>query len=36
MVAEGSEPIAISLQMLMDGRAALHLSWSDQEEPFGD
>ena len=35
-IAEGSAPIGTNLQMLMDGRAALTLSWSDQEEPFGD
>jgi site-specific DNA recombinase len=35
-IAEGEVSIVANLQMLMDGRIAVPLSWSDQEEPFGD
>jgi len=34
MIAKGELPIATNLQMLMDGRAALPLSWNDQEQLF--
>ena len=32
-IAEGEVSPGTSLQMLMDGRVALHLGWHDQEEP---
>jgi len=35
-IAEGAVPIAISLQMLMDGRIVLPLGWKDQEQLFTD
>jgi site-specific DNA recombinase len=35
-IAEGAGLIAISLQMLMDGRVDLPLSWNDQEHLFTD
>jgi len=35
-IAEGSAPLATNLQMLMDGRLALPLSWNDQEQLFID
>jgi site-specific DNA recombinase len=35
-IAEGEVPIATNLQMLMDGRVALPLSWNDQEQLFTD
>ena len=35
-IAEGSAPSATNLQMLMDGRVALPLSWNDQEQLFTD
>ena len=35
-IAEGEVPIETNLQMLMDGRIALPLSWSDQERLFID
>jgi site-specific DNA recombinase len=33
-IAEGNIPLRINLQMLMDGRTALPLSWADQERLF--
>jgi ParB-like chromosome segregation protein Spo0J len=33
-IAEGSAPLGANLQMLMDGRVALPLSWNDQEQLF--
>ena len=33
-IAEGEVPIETNLQMLMDGRVALPLSWNDQEQLF--
>ena len=35
-IAEGEVPITTNLQMLMDGRVALPLSWNDQEQLFTD
>ena len=35
-IARGEAPIAINLQMLMDGRVALPLGWKDQEQLFTD
>jgi len=35
-IAEGKVPIATNLQMLMDGRIGLPLSWNDQEQLFTD
>ena len=35
-IAEGNLPPGTSLQMPMDGRVALPLSWKDQERHFND
>jgi site-specific DNA recombinase len=35
-ISESHMPPGINLQMLMDGRVALPLSWNDQEHLFGD
>jgi len=35
-IAEGSEPAATNLQMMMDGRIALPLAWEAQEQLFTD
>ena len=35
-IAEGKVPNETNLQMLMDGRVALPLSWNDQEQLFID
>jgi site-specific DNA recombinase len=35
-IAEGVVPTSTNLQMLMDGRVDLPLSWNDQEQLFTD
>jgi hypothetical protein len=35
-IAEGAVPTSTNLQMLMDGRVALPLSWNEQEHLFTD
>ena len=35
-IARGNTPLGTSLQMLMDGRIALPVSWNDQEQLFAD